>query len=454
MEQEKVKTDRVYDWTYVQNFILDIIDLKKGVDKKAVIEEIKAKKSMSGANAWMLMCSIIIASIGLDQNSDAVIIGAMLISPLMSPILGIGLGIGINDKEVLKKAFVHFSVAIIIAIATSWIYFALTPFGDITPAIAARTAPNTLDVLVAIFGGLAGIISIARKDISTTLPGVAIATALMPPLCVAGYGLAKGDFNFALNAFYLFILNTSFICISTYVIVRFLRFPYRQYLNKKERYRNRLIVVLFGLLIIIPSFFLLSNVLQQINTQRTIKDFIENDFGDNKIYLDGYTILESDTISTLVLKVYGDAISPDNEMDYIDRLEKKGLPGWNVQIIKSSEVDLNKIKTLEEKIQEIRFFAETEQKAQVEKLSLLQTKEQDSTLTVQLKNEISTLYDEVDKVSFGRMNLQDNEKFNTVHTVLIDLKENKKLSKENRERLIGFLEERINIAPLRIFIND
>lgn len=453
MEEEKLKSGRTYDLTYVKNFILDIIDLKKGVDKKAVIEEIKSKKSMSGANAWMLMCSIIIASIGLDQDSDAVIIGAMLISPLMSPILGIGLGIGINDKEVLKKAFIHFSVAILIAIFTSWIYFSLTPFGDITPAIAARTAPNALDVLVAIFGGLAGIISIARKDISTTLPGVAIATALMPPLCVAGYGLAIGDFNFALNAFYLFILNTSFICIATYVIVRFLRFPYRQYLNKKERRRNRLVVLLFGLFIIVPSLFLLSKVVEKNNTQKTIKEFIENDFGEDNIFMDSHTILETDTSSTLVLKVYGDAINPDNEASYADLLEKRGLPGWKVKVIKSSEVDLDEFKTLEQKIQEVKIFAESEKKTQEKKLALLETRKQDSTLTVQLKKEIATLYEQVDKVSFGKMNIQDENEFASVHTILIDLKEGKKLSNQDTERLIGFLNQRVEKKPLKIYIN-
>ena len=203
--KNKDEAKQSYDFTYIKNLFIGILDLKHGVKKKAVIQEIKDKKSMAGANSWMLMCSVIIASIGLDRNSDAVIIGAMLISPLMSPILGIGLGIGINDKEVLKKAIIHFCAAILIAIISSTIYFALTPFGDITPAIASRTEPNTLDVFVAIFGGLAGIISIARKDISTTLPGVAIATALMPPLCVTGYGIAKGDMNFALSAFYLFL---------------------------------------------------------------------------------------------------------------------------------------------------------------------------------------------------------------------------------------------------------
>jgi len=454
MTVEKEKSERTYDLTYVKNFILDILDLRKGVDKKAVIEEIITKKSMSGANAWMLMCSIIIASIGLDRDSDAVIIGAMLISPLMSPILGIGLGIGINDKEVLKKAFIHFTAAIVIALVTSWIYFALTPFGSITPAIASRTEPNTLDVLVAIFGGLAGIISIARKDISTTLPGVAIATALMPPLCVTGYGLAHGDYNFALNAFYLFILNTSFISIATYVIVRYLRFPYRQYLNKRERYRNRIVVLIFGLFIIIPSFFILSSVLEKINKQSIIKEFVEQDFGSDEIYIDSYQTLESDTSSTLVLKVYGDAITPDHEPDYIEMLEKRGLSNWKVKVLKSSEVDLDEFKTLEEKIQEVRVFAESEKMKEERQQLIIDQRRQDSILTIQLRNEITTLYENIEKVSYGRLNSQNGDNFDKLYTVLIDLKENKKLTKKENETLTNFLKQRISKKPLKIYINE
>ena len=169
-------------WTYTVTYVKDVLDLERGVDKMGTIDEIRTKKSMGGANAWMLMCSIVIASIGLSQNSQAVIIGAMLISPLMAPILGIGLSVGINDMATLRVSLLHFLTAMIIAVLTSTIYFSIFQIPEITPEIQSRTSPTFLDIFVAIFGGIAGIISIARKDISVTLPGVAIATALMPPL--------------------------------------------------------------------------------------------------------------------------------------------------------------------------------------------------------------------------------------------------------------------------------
>ncbi len=176
-----------------------LVDLTEGLDREGAVFSIKNNRRMEGANAWMLMCSIMIASLGLDLNSPAVIIGAMLISPLMSPILGIGLSVATNDYDTLIQSVKQFSVAIGIAIVTSTIYFKLTPLGDPTNEILSRTSPTLLDVLIGFFGGIAGIISVSRKDQTSAIPGVAIATALMPPLCVTGFGLASGNMNIALR---------------------------------------------------------------------------------------------------------------------------------------------------------------------------------------------------------------------------------------------------------------
>ncbi len=456
---EEGEVKQSYDLAYIKNLFFGILDLKKGVDKKGAIQEIKDKKSMAGANAWMLMCSIIIASIGLDRNSDAVIIGAMLISPLMSPILGIGLGIGINDKEVLKKSFIHFTAAILIAVITSTVYFLLTPFGDFTSSIESRTEPNTLDVFVAIFGGLAGIISIARKDISTTLPGVAIATALMPPLCVTGYSLANGEWNFALNSFYLFIMNTSFISISTYVIVRYLRFPYRRYLKKKERYRNRLMVLCFGLLMVIPSFFILAKSLQKTNTENTIKEFFANDFGENEIYIDSYKIYENDSTSTLAIQVYNNEITPQDEIVYEKKLNERGLENWNVIIMNSSEVNLEKINSLEKsnqkKFQEILEIAQQEKEAEDLRISMLAQQVIDSSFTAEIDKELKALFPEISSVLTGKLSERSSDKeANETYTVIVDFNKDRKISKVDRNKLMSFLKVKIKDEPYRIVIND
>ena len=216
-------------------FFYDLIDLKDGMDRKGTIQNIKDNKRMRGANAWLLMCSIMIASLGLDLNSPAVIIGAMLISPLMSPILGVGLGVGINDRETLYVSLQHFVIAIGIALFTSTFYFFFTPFGDLTDEIRARISPNTLDALVAFFGGIAGIISGSRIDKSNAIPGVAIATALMPPLCVTGYGIANGEWEIMSKSFYLFFLNATLVALATFLIVRFLRLPMKKYETIRDK---------------------------------------------------------------------------------------------------------------------------------------------------------------------------------------------------------------------------
>ena len=449
---------QTYGLTYIKNLIVGILDLKHGVDKKAAIQEIKDKKSMAGANAWMLMCSIIIASIGLDRNSDAVIIGAMLISPLMSPILGIGLGIGINDKEVLKKSFIHFSAAILIALITSSVYFLLTPFGDFTPAIESRTEPNTLDVFVAIFGGLAGIISIARKDISTTLPGVAIATALMPPLCVTGHSIANGEWSFALSSFYLFIMNTSFISISTYVIVRYLRFPYRRYLNRKERVRNRIIVLIFGLLMVIPSFYILGKSLQKTNTENTIKEFFANDFGENEMYIDSYKIYETDSTSTLAIQVYKNEITQEDEVYYEDKLANRGLDNWNVLIINSSEVNLDKINSLEksnqEKFQELIEISNQEREAETQRIELLKDHVSDSLFVSQLDKEIKSLYKNVENVLLGTLVNPSDSLNRRKFAVIVKTSIGTRFTNQNRPQLENFLKSKVHDKELEIRIEN
>ncbi|NRA50395.1 MAG: DUF389 domain-containing protein, partial [Phaeodactylibacter sp.] len=224
-------------WEATSEWFRTLMDLESGLDREGTIIAIRNNKRMQGANAWLLGCSIMIASLGLDLNSPAVIIGAMLVSPLMSPILGIGLGVAINDKDSMFVSIRHFGIAILIALFVSTFYFFVTPFGQVTSEIQGRTSPTLLDGLVAIFGGFAGIISSTRKDKTNAIPGVAIATALMPPLCVTGFGIAevfeiwikRGSlapdvFSAELNrafgiiggSFYLFFLNSFFIALTTY----------------------------------------------------------------------------------------------------------------------------------------------------------------------------------------------------------------------------------------------
>ncbi len=342
-------------WDSTKEFLHDLVDIRDGMDQEGTLANIHNNKKMKGANVWLLMCSIMVASLGLDLNSPAVIIGAMLISPLMSPILGIGLGIGVNDKETLKVSMLHFAIAIVIALLTSFIYFSLTPFGTITDEIASRTRPTFLDGLVAIFGGLAGVISVTRLDKSNAIPGVAIATALMPPLCVAGFGLANGEWTFFLNAFYLFFLNSSFIAITTYIIIRILRFPYKKYVNVKERNRGRLFMVFFSLVILLPASKILYETVSEVRLEQKIDAFLQNKIKAEETILSEWTFADANELGRsdslqILLKVIGDPL-PNEYLAQCDE-ELELILGKSVEIItyQSEQIPYEDIKTLDNKV--------------------------------------------------------------------------------------------------------
>lgn len=233
MSQSNVTLKSIY--VSIKVFLAGRFDLSEGkASEKETILEIKQNIVFKGANLWILIFAIMIASIGLDVNNTAVIIGAMLISPLMGPIMGIGLGVGINDLKLIIQAFKNLGIAVLISILTSALYFWISPLNEAQSELLARTSPNLWDVFIGLFGGLAGIVAGSRADKSNAIPGVAIATALMPPLCTAGFGLATGQWNFFFGACYLFWINSVFICFATIVIVRLLRFKNKEFLDTKQ----------------------------------------------------------------------------------------------------------------------------------------------------------------------------------------------------------------------------
>lgn len=248
-----------------------IIDL---ADPEQTISGIKKDIEFRGFNLWILVFSIVICSIGLNVDSAAVVIGAMLISPLMGPIMGLGLGLGTNDAGTFKNALGNLGVASGIAILTSALYFAFSPLEEASSELLSRTQPTLLDVVVALFGGLAGILAGSRREKSNVIPGVAIATALMPPLCTAGYGLANGEWNFLLGGFYLFLINTALIALATWIVVRYLRFPLLHYLEPAlERKYKRLSALLF-LALLCPSVFIFYNVVHSSREDIALRGFV------------------------------------------------------------------------------------------------------------------------------------------------------------------------------------
>lgn len=245
-----------------------------------VIESIRKAVEFKGINLWTLIFAIFVASIGLNVNSTAVIIGAMLISPLMGPIMGIGLGAGIFDFDLIKKSAKNLLIATFIGLVTSTIYFLISPLNYAQSELLARTSPTIWDVLIAFFGGLAGIVASSRKKYNNVIPGVAIATALMPPLCTAGFGLATGQWSYFFGAFYLYLINSVFISISTFLIVRFLKYKPAIYVNPETAGTVRKWVIGIAILTIIPSlylaYFFVRNEIFNQNANRFITEEISS----------------------------------------------------------------------------------------------------------------------------------------------------------------------------------
>ena len=249
--------------------------IHEDTDAEATMASIHKSVEFRGINVWLLGFAVIIASVGLNVNSTAVIIGAMLISPLMGPINGVGLAVGTYDMELLRRSIRNLFFMVGISIVASTLYFLLSPLGDAQSELLARTRPTIYDVLIATFGGLAGIVAASRKDLPfTVVSGVAIATALMPPLCTAGYGIATWQLSYAFGAFYLFFINSFFIALATFVMVRYLRFPQHKFVDaRREKIVKRAVFVL-AIMVLIPSLFTAVNVVRESVFNSQVNKFV------------------------------------------------------------------------------------------------------------------------------------------------------------------------------------
>ena len=259
-------------------FLKGVLSFQRDVDKNSTVNAIKADISMKGTTAWVLICSILIASVGLNANSTPVVIGAMLISPLLGPILGLGFSIATNDIETLKNSFINFIVMVVLSVVTSYFFFLIFPEGEEISELLSRTKPDIRDVIIAFFGGLALIIAKTKKEnISSAIFGVAIATALMPPLCTVGFGLAEQNMNYASGAILLFLINSIYIILATYIVLKILRFPLINYANSTRRNFINRIVTGISILILIPAIFKFLDVVNESKFISQSKDFLENE---------------------------------------------------------------------------------------------------------------------------------------------------------------------------------
>ncbi len=283
-EQSKaaVKQDAKGLWESLKIFLIELLDFRHDTDREATVAAIKADIPFKGATAWILICSIFVASIGLNANSTAVVIGAMLISPLMGPILGIGMSIAINDIDTLRKSLINLATMLVLSLLTAFLFFYFFPLSEDNSELLGRVKPDIRDVLIAFFGGLALIIARTKKGtVASVIFGVAIATALMPPLCTAGYGLSQGNFDYFFGAMYLFAINTIFIALATFLVLKILRFPMLRYANSQRRKNIARFAAILALAAMLPAGWTFVDVLKETRYKSDYKTYLETEITHN-----------------------------------------------------------------------------------------------------------------------------------------------------------------------------
>lgn len=417
------------------------------------ITQISSGVSFKGANLWILIFAIFIASLGLNVNSTAVIIGAMLISPLMGPITGMGLAVGINDFELLKRSAKNFGIATLISVLTATVYFFITPLGDAQSELLARTAPTLYDVMIALCGGAAGITALCTKGKGNVIPGVAIATALMPPLCTAGYGLATGHLLYFLGAFYLFFINTVFIALSTYAGVRLMRFKQKEFQNVTMAKKARRMIMAIVVITIIPAAFMTTEIVKQSISDKNLSHFIKSELTQTGTQIITSSVSKED--STLNIVAVGKEIEPKKEKEAQARMELYGLAGYRLNIIQGEQSD--SLLQLNDRLTQIKSNRESEQQKIIEISSQVNTLTSElaeytkyETMAAEIKGEMKALFPQIKTLSLAKTAevSRDTTAIRRYVIATIGTYKSHKLPHDDSELLRNWLKTRIKADSL------
>jgi len=433
--------------TAIKNFLRDRFNLDEDkAEEKEIIAAIRRDVHFKGTNLWTLIFAILIASIGLNVNSTAVIIGAMLISPLMGPIMGIGLAVGINDFELLQKGIKNLTIAAVISIITSAVYFALTPIHSVNSELLARVNPSLWDVFIAFFGGLAGIVAGTRTEKGNVIPGVAIATALMPPLCTAGFGLATGKWFYLLGAVYLFFINSLFICLATFLIVKHLRFHKKEFQTRSiEKRVARYIWLIVGLTII-PSVYLAYRIVQRSIFEGNAAAFVQKEFHFPKSQVINRNFIFDGRKQSIELLMLGQELSPATIDSLRHKMRQYGLDTSTRLVIHQGlnarhEIDIAQIKA-----------------------SILQDVFKDNNDTVStagpsreveipdLRAELKSLYPDMQRYTLTQSFSYRLDSVRIDTFTLFTVKFAKPILRKERQKLQAWMKERIKADSLKLLV--
>jgi len=407
----------------IKVFLIELLDFREDTDREATISAIKADIPFKGATAWILICSIFVASVGLNADSSAVVIGAMLISPLMGPILGVGLSIAINDIDTLKKSLINLLTMLVLSLLTAFLFFYLFPLNQDTSELLGRVRPDIRDVLIAFFGGLALIIARTKKGtIATVIFGVAIATALMPPLCTAGYGLSQGNWDYFIGAMYLFAINTIFIALATFIVLKVLRFPVLNYANSRRRKNVARIAGILAFAVMLPAGWTFYNVLKESQYEFDYKNYLEKEINNNtSLWLQREDLdLKAKTITLNFNGDVNDATKSDllnelNDYEYLKdfKLIINGNSNRSTdKILELYDIALEKIDKRDKKIERLTFT--------IDSLKLAVSSQHNSIYGfdfIDLAKDAKIQFSELESFSFAQTLRSPN--FRTVDTVLV-----------------------------------
>lgn len=454
--QQNVKTEFKSFAASLKDFLIELLDIREGTDKNETIQKIKDGIPVKSHTAWILIFSIIIASIGLNLSSTAVVIGAMLVSPLMGPILGIGLSIGINDIDTMKRSLINLGVMIGLSVLTSFLFFSIPLFQEFTPEIEARTAPDVRDVMIATAGGLALIIALSRhKEITNVIAGIAIATALMPPLCTAGYGLAVGNLSYFGGAMFLFIINAVFIALATFVIVKFLKFPMVRYINSANRKRIAQMASFVAILIFAFSIYQFYLLFQENRYEQNGETFIKELAQKTGAGVIDQKISYKD--KTINLVVLGKNLSDTEQKEWEGKLADYGLANTKFTVTQDDDnMELiDKVKSIEDLyVKNQKLIASKEESIQEKEKKIRELSDALNSLTqkqipfLQVSKEAQINYEGLLSLSFSNRLVTNFETIDTIPVATITWLDSLPEEKKVDAKLALWLKTRLSLDTL------
>ena len=407
-------------------------------------------------NLWVLIFATFIASLGLNTNSTAVIIGAMLISPLMGPIMGIGLGVGINDFELIKKAFRNLLIATIFSVLTSTLYFLLSPLNEARSELLARTTPTIYDVLIAFFGGMAGIVASSTKLKGNVIPGVAIATALMPPLCTAGFGLASGNLSYFFGAFYLFTINSVFIAVATTLGVRLMHFSKKKFMDKEREKKVHRIVYSIIFLTMVPSVYITYNMVKTNIFETNASRFIKNEFNfPNTLVVDRYVKTENPE-RRIEVSLIGKEISEEVIVSLKEKMLHYGLHDVPLVIHQGFGKEDTEMQNDVSNMLLQDYYMQNKQRiaSQEEEISVLRERLNSyllyDTIGHQVTPEVKILYPSVKSLAISRVirNQVDSLRADTLYVAIVAFEQ--RLTEKEEYQFSAWLAARIGVKELKL----